>query len=363
MIWDKTGYSYDIDVLLVHQTDVNDVLGSLSGVQKSGMSVKESYYSDSRVQAKVSTLVEQGESDGYIENARIRLILSVPSKSWSRELITGYVSDIDVSVQNGYTKRSYTIEGTMWGLLDHKMNIPVTISKGAWLVSVWSDLMKKQTRMQYSTSESQDYNFSNTIVYEPGTPLSTLLFEISSGYNRMEVDGHGVVTLKAYVAPSKKTPERFISYDDPNGLLVSSISSVDSFYEIPGRSVVTATVSDESGKSQKVIVGYYDAPSGHPTSIDSRGWLKGRTDSYNGSSETPSVSELNAQAKKIWESEQNNGVEWSASSMFADYRAGEVINLVVPDPKNGTEEIKKVLISTVSTNLESMVQELTMKEV
>lgn len=366
MNWEKTGYEYEISVIMVHQTDVNHVLGALSGVQLSGAFVKESYYSDSRVQAKIATVVGDGESDGYIPNARLRIILSIPSKQWSKELITGYVSDCNVSISNGRIKRTYTIESSIWGLLDHKISAPITIGKGSSLVSTWESVIKSLTKLQYVSSGSQDHMFGNTVLYEAGTVLSTVLFEISSGYDRMDVNGHGEVTLSKYTAPSKKEPSRVVLYNDPSGLLINEISVMDSSYEAPGRAIVTANVSktsaDGTSTTQEVIVGVYDAPAEHPTSIYSRGWLSGRTDVYSGVSDSPSKSELNAIAKANWEREQGKGKEWSVSTVFSGYFAGEVVNLIVPDSMIGRSVSHKVLISTVNTKLDSMTQELTMKE-
>lgn len=367
MDWTNTGYSYSIGVNVVHQTNVDNTLGSLSGVQLNGMSITENYYSDSRVQAKVSTVVKAGESDGYVNYARLRIILSIPERNFIEELMTGYVSDIVENSEHGYTKRTYTLEGTIWGLLDHKIADPITIGKGVKMISVWSSLMKTLTKMQYSTDGAQDTAFSNVVLYEPGTALSTVLFELSSGYDRMDVNGHGIVTLKKYTPPSQMTPSRIIDYNDLRGLSISPLEKNTSEYENPGRAIVTTTVSiEKDGKtSQEVIAGYYDAPSSDPSSIETRGWLSARTDSYSGSSENPSKSELNSIAENNWKSAQNKGVQYSGSSVFANYHAGEVVTLITPSSKSVDAPIDshKVLIQSVTTNLEQFTQSLTMKEV
>lgn len=368
MDWKDTGYSYSIDVSVVHQTNVDYVLGSLSGVQTSGMTISENYYSDSRVQAKVSTVVKDGESDGYIKNARLRIIMSIPERQYIKELMTGYVSDIEEKSEHGYTKRSYTLEGTIWGLLDHKISDSITIAKGAKMIATWESLMKTLTKMQYSTDGAQDILFGNVILYEPGTSLSTVLFELSSGQDRMDVDGHGVVTLRKYTPPSKVTTSRIIDYNDLKGLSMTPLSRTTAEYEAPGRAIVTATVSGTDSKgeaTQNVIAGYYDAPAEHPSSLQTRGWLSARTDSYNGSGENPSKSELNTIAKKNWESVQDKGIEYSGTTVFADYHAGDVVTLIGPSTLESDAPISahKVLIKSVSTNLEQFSQDLSMKEV
>lgn len=373
MDWAKTGHSYSIDVNVVHQTNVNNTLGSLRGVQLSDLYISENYYSDSRVQAKITTMVGKNESDGYIPNARLRIILSMPDDNFVEELVTGYVSDIDDSYSNGALKRTYTIEGTMWGLLDHITSEPITISKGAKLISTWKNLLNTLTMMQVSTDGAKDHQFSNTIIYEAGSSLATVLFELSSGYDRMDVDGHGVITLKEYKSPSKRTPSRIIDYNDMSSLVIAPLSRRSEEYSIPGRAVITATVSKitNDGRSmQEVVVGSYDAPKTHFTSMATRGYLYGITDSYNGVSDNPTKAELDSLAKATWEDLQEKGIEWTGTHVFADFHAGEVVTLIAPtnlqltdDFRSTTIEAKKVLISAVETNLQTFQQNLTLKEV
>lgn len=367
MDWTDTGYSYNVEVAVVSQTNVDETLGMLNGVVYEGLTVGENYNSDSRVQGKVTTVVAQGTSDGYVENARLRIILTVPSRSWSEELMTGYVSNISESNNNGYVKRTYTIESTIWGLLDHLVNTNIIIGKGARLINVWTRLLNATTRMQHKHDRAVDHRFSTNIVYEAGSSLGTILFEVASGYNRMEVDGHGRLVLEKYVAPSRRNPSDFLDLNDIRGLTLYPLDKSSSKWEAPGRAIVTSvrTVTNRNGKSsQQTIVGCYDAPSSNKTSIGARGWLKARRDTYSGTSGNPSVSELNAIAKRNWQNAQNNGDSWTCTSVFKDYHAGDVLTFIVPSKQGSTSvKSKKVLVTAVTTNLESMTQDLSLKEV
>ncbi len=368
MDWERTGYIYDVQVNVVHQTDVDNTLGLLSGVQLEDMHVVENYNSDARVQASVSTLVKSNTSDGYIDNARLRILLMIPDRTWSEELVTGYVSDIKETKENGYTKRVYTIEGTIWGLLEHKIDSPIIIGRGTSMVKVWCNLLETLTKMQYEAGSAADYLFGNTFIYEAGSSLATILFEISNGYSRMDVDGHGRITLTPYISPASKTPTKLISFDDPKTLSLLPLEKVDSRYEAPGRAIVTATVSvtnNDGSSAQEIIVGSYDAPSTHDTSIEVRGWLRTRTDSFSGSNDIPSKSDLDAIARSNWEENQKNGAEWTCSSIFKDYHAGEVVNLItdVTCDESHPVNVVKAYIKSVRTNLVDMTQELSLKEV
>jgi len=367
MDWTETGYTYDIGVTVVHQTDVDNTLGYLSGVQFDSIEISENYYSDSRIQAKLKTMVKDGSSDGYIDNARLRIVLMIPKFNFFEEMITGYVSDISKTFEHGYTVHEYTIESTLWGLLDHKVKDNVVVKKGAKLSKIVPTLIASLTKMQYSVDNLQDHAFSNNIVYEAGSGLATILFELNESYNRVTVDGHGRLIFPKYTAPSKITPSRNIHYSQLRNLMIGALSYSSSEYESPGRAIVTATVTktDSNGKSnQQVIVGSYDAPSTDPTSLASRGWISARMDSYAGTSENPSKSELNALAKKNWENSQDKGREWTATSIFADYHIGEVCRLILPTGSGDAMSLtRKVLIKSVNTNLGEFTQELTLKEV
>lgn len=367
MDWTDTGYSYNVEVAVVSQVNVDETLGMLNGVLYEGLTVGENYNSDSRVQGKVTTVVAQGTSDGYIENARLRIILTIPSRSWSEELMTGYVSNISESNNNGYVKRTYTIESTIWGLLDHLVHTNIIIGKGAKLINVWTRLLNANTRMQHRHGDAADHRFSTNIVYEAGSSLGTILFEVASGYNRMEVDGHGRLILEKYKSPSSQTPSDFLDLNDIKGLMLYPLDKTSSKWEAPGRAIVTSvrTVTNSKGKtSQQTIVGHYDAPPSNSTSMGARGWLKARKDTYSGTSGNPSVSELNAIAKKNWKNAQDKGDSWTCTSVFKDYHAGDVLNFVIPAKFGSTSvKSKKVLITAVTTNLESMTQDLSFKEV
>lgn len=366
MDWTKTKYSYEVTVNVIHQTNVDIMLGSLSGVQLDNLSISEDYYSDSRIQAKVTTVTETGKSDGYVENARLRIILAIPEQNWAQELITGYVSDLDETYESGTIVRTYTIESTIWGLMDHLLADPVIISSNANLIDIWTGLLKSQTKMQYSVSNAQNRTFTQTILYEPGTDLATLLFEISSGYDRINVDGHGRITLEKYTAPSKRSSECVIDYNDVHNLVKAPLTKASTAYEAPGRVVVTATISymnDNGENDQEVIAGHYDSPASHPTSLASRGYLRAISESDNGLSDYPTKDELSAYAKLIWEDEQDSGIEWSAETIYGGYYAGQIATLILPSSLDGEMISKKVLISSVSTEFNNFIQRLTMKEV
>jgi hypothetical protein len=279
-------------------------------------------------------------------------------------LITGYVSDIRETVESGMVKREYTIESTIWGLLEHQTVSQIVVAKKSSLVTVFKQILSRLTRMQFDTTKAQDHVYSTNIIYEAGTDLATILFELTSGYDRIEVDGHGRLVLNAYKAPAKRSASELIDYRDVKGLTFGTYSKTITNYDIPGRAIVTSTKSSTANGSstQKVLVGYYDAPSEHEASMASRGYLKSVSSSYSGIGDDPDRAELAAEAKNIWDSQQKGYTDWDVTSIFKDYHAGDILNFVYPQP-TGEFKVTKVLVHSVDTSLETWQQKLTLKEV
>ena len=351
MYWAKLGYTPILYVDVVSQLNVNNVLGSLKNVSIADSSITENYNSDTRVQAKVVTVSRNGESDGYIENGRLRMILSIPTRDWTATLFTGFVTDMNESDNDGYIKRTYTLESTIWGLTDQYMHIYVTISKGARVKVIMEDLLKQHTTFQYDLSNAKDRTFGDTKVYDVGTSLLNIFMEINDGYNRLEVDPFGKFLLKEYKKPKNQTASKTIDYADVNTLTMDELTKSTNATDCPGRTIVISRGGD------KLVSSHYDPSESAASSQKTRGWLKVKTAQYNGSAKDPGISELHSQAQKLWEDNQDKGIEWGVKTYFANYHAGEVVNLI---PRK--QSSRKCLISNVDTSFGDMTQKLTCKE-
>ena len=365
MIWTNLEYDWEVVAQVVDAHSSSSVIGELVGLDPAGCEVTEGYYSDTRVSGRVTTRVPLGESDGYVPNARICIVLRVPRHGWERQLLTGFVTDYGESEEGGSTIREYSLDSSLWGIAEDMTLASVTCAAGAKALTVAKRLMDSR-RIEYDVSDAQDRTISKPTVYEPGTALLHLLFDIMSGYNRIGVRGDGPILIKRYTAPSKLSPSATIDPYDHRTLVVGDVSDKDESSERPGAAIVTAnvsktkTVGGKTTTTHETRAGSYLAPDSHETSRNTRGYLRFAKDTYSGSKEEPSVSELQSAAKTVWSNNQDKGRSHDLTVLYMDLHEGDVVELV---RKDGTT--RKCLVQTVTTNLDprERTQRLTLKEV
>ena len=365
MDWTSLEYDWELVAHVVDPHSCNSVIGELEGVDPAGCEVTEGYYSDTRVSAKVTTKVKLGESDGYVPNARIRLTLRVPRFGWERELVTGFVTDMSPSDSDGMTVRDYALDSSLWGISDDLITSKVTCAAGSKALTVAKKLLGDR-RIEYDAANAQDRSISKVTVYEPGTGLLHLLFDIFSGYSRIGVSGHGPITIKRYTEPGKLTPQATIDPRDKHTLVTGEVTEKDTSWERPGAAIVTANVSKSKTQGGKTVTtnevraGTYMAPDADRSSRNTRGYLRFAKDTYGGNKDEPTVSELSAEARKVWNNNQGAGRSWELSVLYMDLHEGDVVTLAHAD---GTSS--KCLVQTVTTHLDprERTQQLTLKEV
>lgn len=362
--WHDLEHDWEVAALLVDPHKADSIVGELTGLEPASCSVTEGYYVDTRVSAQLTTVVPLGESDGYVKNARIRLVLRVPRWSWERELITGFVTDIEPREERGYMRRSYSLDSSLWGISEDAITSKVTCAAGSKALTVCRKLLKDRG-IEYDDNGAQDRTISKVTVYEPATMLLNLLFEITNGYSRLGVSGHGPITFRKYLEPSKRTPSVTIDPYDPRSLVVSDIRGKDETWERPGAAIVTANVSKSkqvNGKStttHETRAGVYVAPDSFVTSRNNRGYLRFAKDTYSGNKDDPNASELATAARQKWNANQDKGKTWDLTVLYMDLHEGDIVSLV----RNG--KAQRCLVQTVETTLDprTRTQRLTLKEV
>lgn len=276
--WTNLEYDWEVTAQVIDPHSSASIIGELSGVDPAGCEVTEGYYSDTRVSGRVTTRVPAGESDGYAPNARIKIVLCVPRFGWERALLTGFVTDVSESEEGGSTIREYMLDSSLWGIAEDLITSSVTCAAGSKALTVAKKLLGDR-RIEYDVSEAQDRTISKVTVYEPGTALLHLLFDVFSGYSRLGVRGDGPILISRYTAPSKLTPCVTIDPYDPRTLVVGEVHVNDETYEKPGAAIVTANVSKTTTKGGKTTTshetraGAYLAPDSHETSRNTRGYL------------------------------------------------------------------------------------------
>ena len=349
MIWEDTGHGWLLTADVVDQHDQGAVLGRMSGLVLSGCSVTEGYYTDTRVSADVRTATADGD-DGWVDQARIRLTLSVPEWGWSRPLVTGFVTGVSPSDQDGGLVVDYALDSTLWALSVDRTDHRVVVGSQGSMVAAASSLIGS-CGYPHDLSRAQDRLYQSAVVWEAGDSPLSVLYDMCGSGSRLGVDGMGTVTMERYVAPSRRTPQ----YDiDPRSsrtlVLADPVEEERSEFDAPGKAVAVASAGDAD-----VVGSARVAPSARP-SWERRGYSRAETYQWSGSG-TPTSSTLSRYAEGMLAQSQDLGRRWSLKAAYMDARAGDVCRLRVRDGWH------RVLVQSVTTRLGDMTQELTLKEV
>ena len=360
MRWDEVDHEWILDVTVVSQHDLSATISVLDGVDPSGCSVDEGYRTDTRASARVTTVVPEGESDGYVVDARLRITLSVPSRGWSRELFTGYVTNVQEDVEDGSVTRVYELDSTLFGIAKDLIPWQVTCAAGASMLDAVRSLLD-MARMPHSLDGAVDRRFGSAVCYERGDALLHMCYDLTGSTDRIDVDGHGRITVRPYKAPSQRAATRLIDDSDPTTLSIGAARRTSNAFERPGRGIVTASKSEQGpdGKSKSVtIAGWYDSPPESETSSARRGYTIAAKRGYEGASEHPTQDELNTEARQFWRDSQNIGAEWRRDVLYQDLHEGDVVNFT----PHGRETVK-CIVATCKTDFGDMTQSLTLEEV
>ena len=360
MRWEEVDHEWELDVTVVSQHNLDVTLSVLDGIVPSDCSIDEGYRTDTRASARVTTVMPEGESDGYVEDARLRITLSVPSVGWSRELFTGYVTNVQEDEDNGSVTRTYELDSTLFGINRDLIPWQVVCAAGASMLEAVRSLLDL-ARMPHSMDGAVDRRFGSAVYYERGDSMLHMCFDMTGSTDRIDVDGHGRITVRPYTAPRWRGATHDIIDDDPTTLSVGTARRTSNAHERPGRAIVTATKSEKGsdGKSKSVtIAGWYDSPPESETSSARRGYTIAVKRSYEGTSEEPSQGELNSEAERFWRDSQNIGAEWRRDVIYMDLHEGDIVNFT----PHGREPVK-CIVATCKTDFGDMTQSLTLEEV
>lgn len=352
-MWADTGHSWDVRVDVVDQNNLENVRGSLRDVDLSQCTITEGYDTDSRVQARVGTSVREFEGDGYVDKSRLRIVLSVPEWGWSREMATGYVTDTELTLSQGFTNRRYTTDSVMWALGKDLLPWNVVCAKGQSMMEV-TRWWLNTARMPFVEYGTNDKRYGEAKSYEVGDSLLSTLFDMNDGLNRLDMDGHGRVVIRAKPDERAASPIMTLDASDPRTLICSDLVRTSDEWDIVSRVIVTA--SESSGKEHRTIAGYADSDPSWPSAPQVRGYNIGKKESYDGGNEHPGVQELTDIARqKLWDA-QPTSITWTFTTLFCDLHAGDVVTLIPFSYE------RKCLLTSVQTDFKDMTQKITAKE-
>lgn len=354
--WADTDRTDALDFVMVSPQNLDVELGTLEGVVRSASSLSAAYYTDTRTSGKLEYV-----GDGWIRNSFIRIVHRIPEWGFRRELGTYIVTEDPGSREAGQWTRSLTLHSVLHGLATDLGSGPWTVAQGASLVGAMGDMLSTCGR-PWDNLSATDMTANSPIVYETGTSFLERLFDLckSSG-NRLDVNGHGVVTVAPYVLPAKRSAAFRLDLADARGLVNDGVELTTNYLEMPGRAVVSYQYSETvDGESvQREINASADA-TGEQSSA-TRGYMVTEFEHLSEMEPATYQRALELAQQKLAEKGREL-VEWKIKCLYLPIWEGDVVELVVHDGPERYRGVRHCLVKNVELELEHMGMTLTLKE-
>lgn len=351
MDWHSLGKRWRVRVMQVQPANMDNVTGELADVDLTGATVSENYYSDTRAQASLSFL-----GDAWTRQNWVRIIAEVPDEGYSCELGTFYASADDASEQNGAWSTSLTLDSAL-SALDQKALL------GCYVINEGSMVKPAMTRLlgwcgrTYSDLSAPDYRSTSNLVYETGESALSCMYDMADLCGtRLDVDGHGRITLEPYVLPGNRPSTFVIDMGASDSVALDGVSRSSNYLEIPTECVVV--YKSGSGDDEVSIEATATNESGR-VGWGQRGFAVTKVVSL--SEMSPETWERAARiARERLDRSSNESAEWTLTTEYMPIRIGAVGTLRNSgDPYYPGD--RKVMVKSREISLNDMTMKLTLK--
>lgn len=343
---------------MVSPTNVDLTYGELDGVDLSGSSLTAGYYTDTRTSGKLRVA-----GDNWVRGSMIRVIHEVPEWGWRRELGTYLVTDDGATREHGEWVYELTLHSRLYGLSTDKHPRTWTIAKRARALKAMQDSLKA-AGCPYVLHGPRDKTYGGAKVVESGTTRLAALFDIANtSGNRLDVDGHGRVTISPNISPSSRAASHVIDLRDERGVAEDGISRTTDWLEMADVAVVSHKYSSrQGGKSvERELTGIARVSGSTHQAHAKRGYTVTNFKSVSDMSPETSA-RAQALANEALKKEQRELVEWQLTSMYLPVWEGDVVQLNVYDGLPDYRGQRKCLVKALDLELEHMTMKLTLKE-
>lgn len=339
----------DVHFYMVDPHNLDNVIGEINDVIRSGCSLTFGYETDTRASGKIQFL-----NNNYIDHSWIRVVHEVKEENYKNELGTFVAVSPNEEYHGERTAKSYDMQSTLWTLSNDLCPSHFSIGAGTYALDAFDRICHTCNRDFIHGSGVRNYRYTNTIIYEMGDPyLSDLIDIAKTSENRLEVDGHGRILINPYVTPKYITPTWVLNADDPRSLIRSgSISSSSTAYDISGRAIVTY----QSGDDEEIFA-FSDVPNDSEFSSAKRGYTMAQL--YNVSDMVPATkARAQEMADGYLRDQLSSVVEYTFTSKYFPCMIGETVTFIY----KGVSHL--CLIKTIDPlNLSDMSMGLTLNEV
>lgn len=338
----------------VNPANIDAVMGELDGVDLGGSSLTAAYYTDTRTSGMIRVIGE-----GWQRGSFLRVIHQIPEWNYSNELGTYLVTNDARTRTNGEWAYDLTLQSLLFGLSTDKLVRPWAISSNAMMLKAAAQCLDA-AGYKYDLSGASDYRFKGARIIETGTDRLSALYALCQTANdRLDIDGHGRVTMRKYVSPSSRVPVFRIDLQDARGVALDGLSGTTDYLEIPNAVGVCYTYN-ANGK-QREINASATVSSDSPHAHSVRGYTV--TDFRALNDMTPATA---AQAQRLARQYLNNDsvehVEWQLDTIYLPIWEGDVVDLVISDGDAAYTGVRRCLVKNAEVSLADMSMRLTLKE-
>lgn len=345
--WRNMKMGHEIEVQMVSPKNLDAVLGILENVDLSGSSLIAAYNTDTRTSGKLRVV-----GDGLIEDALIRIILRYGGEE--RELGTYAVWDAPSSEASGEWVYDLNLQSRLYTLSKDK-------GAGAWIIKdgtralamIRQDLEWAGYEGRIDGNDAVLSGFEADPFKAGDSRVQHLMRLCSVSDNRLDVDGHGVITVSKYVAPSAKSAAYEIDLEDARGISLDGISRKSDRYSVENRVAI-----HYQGDGFDVD-GWADVEGAMSPQV--RGYVV--TDFRSVNDLQPATAAAAFDKAREIAARKRESVTWTLTTMYLPLWEGDVVDLVVHGGAERYAGRRKCLVERLDLDLQHLTMKLALKEV
>lgn len=340
---------------LVPPNKLNDSWGTLDKVDISSVSITEGYYTDTRIQGKM-TYYDTLSADH--RQAYIRIIATDTSTGVSEELGTFIPTSDDVTMEGSVIKTSVNLESILYGISMQKLP-KLLYYYSDRPIKVLYELLLRYCNFVYG----ENFNYAEDLsddrldliqaTVDAGTSMLEVLYKVCNTNSlRLAVDGHGCVWVNRYTVPKDKPATFTITTNSSDSIVLDGITRSSNYLEMASQVTVHATSGDSEITSTQTATGRL--------SQANRGYIVGK---YYDTSSLSSFTQAQADtlAKSYLSKATNENMEWTLTTEYMPIYCGDVGTLTGLKDNFHYGTSKKVLVKSRDLDLATMTQKLTLK--
>ena len=345
-MWQDVTREDRIRVMQVDPWALDVTRGELTGIMLDKCSVTFGYDADNRVSGKLSCV----DDGSWVDGSWLRIVHECPGYGYANELATLIPSAITRTDHDGHTQIDVTLQSVLWALSEDRLPSHFTIGAGAQTPEVFDRIMAITGKTGLKLPGCSSHRYGDAVVYEIGDTLLSDLFDIcKAAGNRLDVDGHGRITMGPDVGASK-APDWEIDADDPRTILLNEgVTREDKPGSVANRSIVTYKKNDVE------ITAEANLPGSKRASSQRRGYTVAKTHTENDLNPATYDTAL-AKANEYLREDGRDAIESSAKLMYFPARAGDVLRL---HNAGGTSDN---LVTQADVSLKDMTVDITMEQ-